>query len=553
MSTSTPNFGLVKPGQNELYDVDVFNGNMDKIDSEMHKPPLTVNGIEPSNTTRNINITQVALADNLATDIAQVSAGAFIERTSGGGASIESGYASMMTIKGNMIRNGYVARSVTHTESEGIVVSINDDTFAAYAQTSGEYVFTYTTAWSPSLENTGITVTGTPVDGNTITVTFVAEDRGTIVTATPTSFNSTGWNLFNKTAGYAKVIAYSSEYGYKVGGNYSLLQFSPTLTGTKESVSVSSGGLFNIEQDGYIFVTGGDNSTYIYPTWSDWTSGYQGSFQIYTVYTINLSEIMLSFPHGLLAVGEIRDEINLNTQQAFQRVERMAYNSTNLAAVIASGVDYICDTDYIYAELETPVTITIDVNGEYTVSDHGIEFFTDTTVPLYTEILYGENLKDKLRTDVLTISEQTLSPAQKTQVQTNLGVPSATALTNAVTILNAGLASATAFSNASLSSQTAKVTDRGSSVIKYGNLVVCCVECEVAESVGTATTLYTVPSGYRPSNTVGSFYAIGKTSSGDIVPRNGSSFFTINSSGSVVQKWSGTFSGWFAALFIYSV
>ncbi|KEO81027.1 hypothetical protein [Tumebacillus flagellatus] len=35
MPTTTANYGLVKPGQNENYDVDVQNGNMDKIDAEL--------------------------------------------------------------------------------------------------------------------------------------------------------------------------------------------------------------------------------------------------------------------------------------------------------------------------------------------------------------------------------------------------------------------------------------------------------------------------------------------------------------------------------------
>ena len=125
--------------------------------------------------------------------------------------------------------------------------------------------------------------------------------------------------------------------------------------------------------------------------------------------------------------------------------------------------------------------------------------------------------------------------------------------TQPLTALSSALTSATTFSTGTPSTQTSKVTDRGSSCVKMGKLVIVNIECEVAESVGTSTTLYTIPSGFRPSNTVGSFYAIGKTASGDISPRNGSSFFTINSSGNVVQRWSATYSGWFAALFIYAV
>ena len=75
------------------------------------------------------------------------------------------------------------------------------------------------------------------------------------------------------------------------------------------------------------------------------------------------------------------------------------------------------------------MTITIQtafsLDGSYTVSDHGIEFYTaTTTTPPVTEVIYGDNLKDKLRTDVLTISPQTLTSDQKSQARTNIGAAS---------------------------------------------------------------------------------------------------------------------------------
>jgi hypothetical protein len=402
----------------------------------MHKPPLTVNGIEPDPTTRNLYLEQVPLADNLASDIAQINNGDFVIRTSGGDTSIEDGAASLVTIKGNMVKTGYVPEELTltvtpATREEGvdpITATIDRDTFVAYVVASGTITLTYTTAWSADPANYGITVEGTPIAGDVITVVYVKEERGTITTATPTSFNSTGWNLYNNTDGYARVVAYSTQYGYRIGGTYSLVDFSTTLTGARTAVTVED-GLFNVAEDGYIFVTNGDATTFIYPTWTNWTDEYTGDFQTYTVDTIDLSEAMLLFPYGLLAVGNTRDEINLNVQRCVQRIERLAYTAENLETVIESGVDYDTDTNYIYAVLESPVSTAIIIDGGYTVSDHGIEFFTGTTVPVVTETLYGENLKDKLRTDVLTISEQTLTSTQKTQVQANLGLVIANDLT----------------------------------------------------------------------------------------------------------------------------
>ena len=411
MSALTTFFNLIKPAKTDRQKVSDLNSNWDTIDTEMHKPPLTVNGESPDPTTRNLYLEKVPLADNLATDIAQLVTGTFIERSTGGSAPVDDGSASLVSIKGNLMRTGYVAESLNMTvtpalREEGvdpITATIDRDTFVSYVSASGTITLTYTTAWSADPTDYGITVTGTPIAGDVITVVYVKENRGTITTATPTAFNSTGWNLYDNTAGYAKVCKYSSEYGFIIGGTYSLIDFAPTLTAERTTITVVSGE-FTIPEDGYVFVTGGDATTYIYATWSDWVEGYQGDFESYTVDTIDLTEVMLNFPYGLLAVGDVRDEINLNAQRAINRVERIAYTAENLESVIESGVAYIYDTNYIYAQLETPVSTAITLDGTYTVSDHGIEFFSGTTLPLVTECLYGENLKDKLRTDVLTIS-----------------------------------------------------------------------------------------------------------------------------------------------------
>lgn len=433
--SNTTNFNLVKPASTDVYNINDFNGNMDIIDAEMAKPPLTVNGVAPNATTRDLTLTEVPLAGNLSSDIAQIVSGEFIQRTSGGDAPIGNGNAFLVSLKGNMVHTGLIVEVldmvVNAVERENpITATLNETTFKSYVSASSVITLTYTASWSADPATYGVTVTGTPVNGDEIVITYVKGDRGTITPANPTAFNATGWNLFNATAGYAKVVKYSTEYGYRIGGNYSLVSFAETLSGTQSAVTLED-GLFNIPSDGYVFVTGSDATTYIYPIWTDWASGYSGDFESYTLETISLSEAMLNFPYGLLAVGVYRDEINLNTQTSINRVERLAYTEENLADVIASGVPYECDTNYIYAVLETPVSNSIDIDGEYTVSDHGIEFFTGTTVPVLTETLYGENLKDKLRTDVVTISPQELTAVQKAQILANIGAAGMEITTNA--------------------------------------------------------------------------------------------------------------------------
>lgn len=437
MGVLTPFFNLFKPAKTDPQKIAKLNDNFDIIDTEMHRPPLTVNGTEPDSTTRDISITTVPLADNLTSDEAQINTGTYIERTSGGEASIAAGTAWLSNIKGNMIKTGYVAESIEMsvtladpTTEIPISATMDHDTFVAEASSSGTYTFTYSNEWDVDPSTYGITVTGTPVAGDKITVEYVKLNRGTITTANPTSFVSTGWNLYNHAAGYAQVVDYSEEYGFMIDGTYTGLKFAATLTGEQTTITPVN-GYFTIPSDGFVFVTGGnDTDTEIWMTWSDWTEQANGGvFEAYTSDNIDISGVMVDFPYGLMKIGNYYDEIDLNVGKAYSRIERMAYTEENLADVIASGVPYDTDANYIFAVRVEPVVYTISLDGEYTVSDHGLEIFVGTSVPLTASSLYGNDLKGKLRRDVLTISQQTLTADQKTQVQENIGMSVANNLT----------------------------------------------------------------------------------------------------------------------------
>ena len=429
MSILTPFFNLIKPAKTDPTAISQLNSDMDIIDTEMHRPPLTVNETEPDEN-RNIQITTVPLADNLTSDEAQVNQGTYILRASGGEASIANGSAWLSDIHGNMVKAGYVPESITMTvtpaEDSDISATIDRDTFVEAVSASGTITLTYTTEWSANPETYGITVTGTPVNGDQIVVVYVKENRGTITTSNPTSFVSTGWNLYNHSAGYARVVKYSDEYAFMIDGTYTGLTFAETLSGEQTAITPVD-GYFTLPagaENGYVFVSGGNSTdTAIWMTWSDWIDEANGGvFEPYSQTSVDLSGIMVSFPFGLMRVGNTYDEINLNTLRAYSRIERMAYTEENLADVIASGVPYDTDTGYIYAVRTSPVTYTISISGEYTVSDHGMEMFLGTSVAVTASSLYGNDLKGKLRRDVLTISQQTLTEAQKAQVQENIGV-----------------------------------------------------------------------------------------------------------------------------------
>ena len=430
MSILTPFFNLIKPGKSDLYKVSDFNANFDTIDTEMHKPPLTINGISPDPETRDTQVNEVPLADNLSTDVAQLVGGEFVQRMSGGGAAIEDGSAFLSSIEGNSVISGAVSESIDMSVipaiGSDITATIDRDTFVEYVLASGTITLTHSgSAWSADPALYGITVSGTPVAGDEIVVVYVKENRGTIINATPSSFNSTGWNLFNKTVGYARVCKYSDDYGYKIGGSFTAVSFSQTIGGTTEIVSVDSDGYFNVPSDGFVYVTGSDATTYIFATWSDWVDNPPATFEDYSVSIIDLTEAMVFFPYGLCSVGVVKDEIDLNTKTLYRRIDRMGYSEENLETVISYGVDYIVDTNYIYFVALSPYSEATNIEGNYTVSDHGIEYFINTSVPAVANVLYGENLKDKLRMNVLTISSQALTPAQKSQVQQNIGVTDA--------------------------------------------------------------------------------------------------------------------------------
>ena len=393
-------------------------GGTETIKEAVDSCVRTVNGDTPDEN-GNVNVTDALFADNLTSSQTQTSVGEFVKRTAGGSASIQDGTAWLSSVRGNRVHVGYVPESLNMTVTAApreqgqtpITATIDHDDFVeAVSDTSGTYNFVYTTSWSVDPESYGITVTGEPVSGDQITVAFTAEDRGTIIQSNPQTLVSTGWNLYDNAVGYAVGLKYSDDYGFYIGGTYSAVKFSSTLTGTKSTITPVD-GYFDIPANGYIWVEGGNTTdTVLYMTWSDWVVDGPEDFEAYDEDVIDLSDVMDEyFPHGLLRVGDVRDEIDFNTGLAISNVQRLTYSAENLATAEASGRTYECDTNYIYLERASAVTNTIDVDGQYNVSDHGLEYFTDTDIAAYAVILYGNNLKNKLERDVVTKSQDVLS------------------------------------------------------------------------------------------------------------------------------------------------
>lgn len=509
----------------------------------------SVNNVLPG-PSGNVQISTVDAARQLVSGNAQLVEGIFAMRTSGGSTSIGDGDAWLGVVRGNSVHTGVVEESFTATVTSSAQDPITAEvttpaTFRTQAEEGGTYNFNYTSAWDEDPETWGITVTGTPQSGDKITVVWVEANRGTITPAEPASFIGTGWNLYNHTAGYARVLKYSDEYAFGISGAYTALKYSATEDGTQTTITPVN-GVFTVPGDGYIHVTGGNaTNTAIWMQDSDWTEGYEGSWKAYQEDEIDLSSVMSEvFPNGLCSVGDVRDEINLSIQEAQVRIERLEYTAENLADVIAAGRAYDADEDYIYAvylDEDMPAPVDIEIDGNYTACDHGMEYFEGTEAPVYCQILYGENLIDKLRTDVLTKSQDLVNDLTTGGTGKALTAAMGKAIYD---ILKAN-------SSANLGVQTARITSNYAKALKIGNIVIVSVSASVTNTLSTGAIIWEVPSGYRPSSTVNAVFAY--ENNGTNI-RYRPDYFSIDSSGKLSQSWSGSWaSGEFEALFIYHV
>ena len=379
------------------------------------------------------------LADNLASDQNQYSTDTFVERTTGGTASLSDGDGYLVLIRGNYEHTGFIPQSVIMTvdpalREEGeddISATIDADIFISQmSSASGTWTTAYDgTSWSNNPATYGITVSGIPISGDEITVAYVKEVRGTIIQSNPQTFTSTGWNLYNHTNGYAKVLNYKENARFGITGTYTSVQLSTTLTGAKSTVTPDENGTFGVPSDYdsyYIWVNGGNaTDTAVWMCWTDWTTQANGGvWQAYSEDTIDFSSIISTyFPNGLMAVGGYKDEVDFSLGKATNNVAKIAYSVQNLAEVKALNVDYEYDENYIYYGLSTPTVTLLSLSSgfnKYAAYDHGMEWFTGSDVEVYAQTLYGVNLKNNLERDVLTISQQTLSESEKNQVQQNI-------------------------------------------------------------------------------------------------------------------------------------
>lgn len=415
--------------------------------------------------TGDVTVNHVALADNLYSIDNQEIYDGYIFRTSGGSVSIDNGEASLTAIYGNTEVEGRVPMSLRLLcSNQDLQLSINAETWrqSSPGGASGSYPFVYDTDhWEYSgstvnLTDYGISLLGTPATGDTITVNYTVGTQGTLRVARPTAFKAIGLNQFDKDnnvlSGYSfdsngDVVPNANAYlcwihavggledGYTVySENNAVLRIGwfteiPDTATTGIEVLSSDVGLSHVavDESGYLCVVTTDIDTLcVHPTWS----GYEDyTYEAYSESVIAIPTAdaegapLPTASYGMPSVGTVRDELSLDLKRYTQRIARLTYSAANLETVQAMGVDYDYDASYIYYVMTDPIVYSLasGVSGAYTAADFGTEEFLGTNVAVYAQNVYGQNLRDKLRTDVLTISRQTLTAAQQTQARENIG------------------------------------------------------------------------------------------------------------------------------------
>lgn len=406
----------------------------------------SVNGVGPDEN-GNVQVTHALTADNLTSANSQTNTATYVRRTTGGSSPVHTGAAWMNLIRGNRSHTGYVPESLTPDSvqaprEEGdapLSFTVNNATFITkVGGVSTTKTFTYTSSWSEDISEYGITAEN-EISGDQIIIVYVAENRGTIVQSVPEKFISTGWNLFNPAVGYAIGLKYAETAQFRIKGTYTAVKFSATIDGTKTTI-LPVDGLFTISTNGYIWVENGGGTladVQVYMTWTDWVGAGDGpqTYEAYTESVIDMSGLFGEdnpFEYGLLQAGDVRDEINFNTGVATRKIDRLAYSAENLETAQASGRTYEYDTNYIYLERADYIEVDLDdylIDGQYDADDHGLEMFSGTPIAVYAVAIYGNSLKNKLETDVLTISAQTLTSTQQEQARTNISAASAADIT----------------------------------------------------------------------------------------------------------------------------
>jgi len=366
----------------------------------------SVNGTVPDSS-GDVQIKKVEYAENLYSSDNTSDTSAFIVRTSGGDASINNGMATLARVEGSI-----------SVDADTTEISISKPT---QFKSIGFNAFNSETMIIAGYNNFGS-------DGK---IYFDSDhaDYKLCHVRMPVS-DSRGWQIYNPDGRVVKV-GWCSEI--------------PTLASTitelakDDILSEAKNDVYVAEENGYLVIVTSDVETLcVHPRWSgknNW--GDAEGFRDYEPYTDSIIEIptesvdgdeLPTASYGMPGIGDICDMLNLLTKQYIKKIGYLPFSDANLEYAQSQSDTVIYDEAKILYVLRDYVTYNVDISSSYEVCDYGTEMFEgEIYAPLKTGIVYGDNLRDKLRTDVVTYSNQAAlekSDSQKAQARKNIGAAS---------------------------------------------------------------------------------------------------------------------------------
>lgn len=199
------------------------------------------------------------------------------------------------------------------------------------------------------------------------------------------AIRTVGFNLFDGSC--ARVIGGMSY----IVSNYTSAYYSETKNGAQTAVLFKD-GVYTPECSGYLYLTGTADAT---PCVHFQHSGVMdGECAPSVAHTLELPEILKLFPNGMNAVGDVFDEINIDTY--IQRCEYRDYaeGDESNAEVLTDGVHTVAKlTNPIVLPLSEPITL------DYYCEDWGSEeaISTSPSAPFRADIVYQFNAEGRIR------------------------------------------------------------------------------------------------------------------------------------------------------------
>lgn len=299
----------------------------------------------------------------------------------------------------------FTASTTYDLATRSISASVDAEEFEdnTYVSPTTAYTYTYTNgSWGD--KPASVTFTGSPIEGDQITVNITPHDYGTIVSALPTKFKATSMNCFDKdmehsgdTYNVTNMVPNLTD-GYVIYSNASGIT-SATVNGNPVTVQDNTFAVIypTSFSDVLAITTSNPESICVHPRWSGTKDEVYGEYWT--------SEVAIPQVDNFYSIGNVHNEIDMVNGQYIERVSAYTATEEAINALIADsgktyGVDYIFDDSIIVETLDSAVTSNVTVTGyTYQVDDFGTEEFDGYAS---ADLEYKTNLVDKLRVDVLT-------------------------------------------------------------------------------------------------------------------------------------------------------